>query len=74
MGGGSCPDCELPTMLIALEPGFLSPNAVESKLRAQGTPIILRLEEDKLLVDLRTVFPEQESALIEGLCRAVVSG
>jgi L-seryl-tRNA(Ser) seleniumtransferase len=74
VGGGSCPDCELPTMLIALEPGFLSPNAVESKLRAQGTPIILRLEEDKLLVDLRTVFPEQESALIEGLCRAVVSG
>ena len=73
VGGGSCPECQLPTTLMALESSRLSPNAIESRLRMQDPPIILRMEEDRLLVDLRTVFPAQESALIEGLCKAVIS-
>jgi L-seryl-tRNA(Ser) seleniumtransferase len=72
VGGGSCPECRLPTTLIALETDRLSPNAIESRLRAQDPPIILRLEEDRLLIDLRTVFPAQERALAEGLRNAVV--
>jgi L-seryl-tRNA(Ser) seleniumtransferase len=74
VGGGSCPEHQLPTTLIAFEPNRLSPNAIESRLRAHEPPIILRMEEDRLLVDLRTVFPAQESLLVEGLCKAVVSG
>jgi L-seryl-tRNA(Ser) seleniumtransferase len=74
VGGGSCPECQLPTTLIALESSRLSPNTIESRLRSQEPPIILRMEEDKLLADLRTVFPAQESTLMEGLCKAVVSG
>jgi L-seryl-tRNA(Ser) seleniumtransferase len=71
VGGGSCPECHLPTILIALESSRARPNAVETRLRAQDPPIILRVEEDKLLVDLRTVFPSQEQTLLEGLCRAL---
>jgi L-seryl-tRNA(Ser) seleniumtransferase len=67
VGGGSCPECRLPTTLIALESDTVRPNAIESRLRSQKPPIILRLEEDRVLIDLRTVFPSQESALIEGL-------
>jgi L-seryl-tRNA(Ser) seleniumtransferase len=74
VGGGSCPECHLPTTLISMESSQLSPNAIESRLRSQEPPIILRLDEDKLLLDLRTVFPEQEAILIEGLCKAAVSG
>jgi L-seryl-tRNA(Ser) seleniumtransferase len=70
VGGGSCPECRLPTTLIALESNVASPNTVESRLRSQDPPIILRVEEDRLLVDLRTVFPSQERALIEGLQKA----
>jgi L-seryl-tRNA(Ser) seleniumtransferase len=70
VGGGSCPECRLPTTLIALESSAASPNTVESRLRSQDPPIIVRLEEDRLLVDLRTVFPSQERALIEGLRKA----
>ena len=70
VGGGSCPECRLPTTLIAVESKFASPNAAEARLRAQDPPIILRVEEDRLLVDLRTVFPSQERALIEGLQKA----
>jgi L-seryl-tRNA(Ser) seleniumtransferase len=70
VGGGSCPQCELPTLLIAFESERVRPNTVEDRLRSQPLPIIVRLEEDKLLVDLRTVFPAQESLLIDGLCKA----
>jgi L-seryl-tRNA(Ser) seleniumtransferase len=73
VGGGSCPEYVLPTTLIILESNRPSPNTIESRLRSQDPPIILRLEEDKVLIDLRTVFPAQESALIEGLCKAVDS-
>jgi L-seryl-tRNA(Ser) seleniumtransferase len=71
VGGGSCPDCHLPTSLVAIESVEPSPNMIESRLRALDPPIIIRLEEDKVLVDLRTVFPAQESILIEGLIQAV---
>ena len=71
VGGGSCPECRLPTTLVALESRTVRPNAVESRLRLQDPPIILRLEEDRVLIDLRTVFPSQEPALIDGLQKAV---
>jgi L-seryl-tRNA(Ser) seleniumtransferase len=71
VGGGSCPECHLPTTLIALESNRPSPNAIESRLRSQEPPIILRVEEDKALIDLRTVFPSQETTLLEGLQHAL---
>jgi L-seryl-tRNA(Ser) seleniumtransferase len=72
VGGGSCPECHLPTTLIALDSGRVRPNVIESRLRLQDPPIILRLEEDQVLVDLRTVFPSQERALIDGFCKALL--
>jgi L-seryl-tRNA(Ser) seleniumtransferase len=74
VGGGSCPDHQLPTTLIALESSRMSPNAIESRLRTHEPPVILRMEEDRLLVDLRTVFAAQEYILMESLCKAMVGG
>lgn len=71
VGGGSCPECRLPSVLISLESGSTRPNIIESRLRLQNPAVILRLEEDKLWLDLRTVFPVQEPALIECIARAV---
>ena len=56
-GGGSTPGHTLPTTLVALPDG----TALERRLRAAG--IIARVEDDRLLIDLRTVFPEQESVI-----------
>jgi L-seryl-tRNA(Ser) seleniumtransferase len=72
VGGGSCPESRLPTTLIAVESVYTRPNVIESRLRSQDPPIILRLEEDKVWIDLRTVFPSQETALMEGLRKAVI--
>jgi L-seryl-tRNA(Ser) seleniumtransferase len=60
-GGGSTPDQSLPTWLLAV-PG--NAVAVERKLRSGTPPIIARIENDRLVLDLRTVFPEEEEDLI----------
>ena len=71
VGGGSCPECQLPSTLIALESGSTRPNLIESRVRSQDPAIILRVEEDQVLIDLRTVFPAQEQALLDGILKAI---
>jgi L-seryl-tRNA(Ser) seleniumtransferase len=63
-GGGSTPDQTLPTWLLAI-PG--DPVNIERKLRAQD--IIARIEKDRVVIDLRTVFPEEEESLVSALQR-----
>ena len=70
IGGGSCPGCVLPTALVALESDRVRPDVLESRLRAGNNPVVIRVENDRALIDLRTVFPEQEAVLIEALRRA----
>jgi L-seryl-tRNA(Ser) seleniumtransferase len=72
IGGGSCPESQLLTTLITLESGSVRPSLIESRLRSQDPPVILRVEEDKVLIDLRTVFPAQESVLIRSLQAAIL--
>lgn len=65
IGGGSTPDQSIPTYLIAIEASDV--NALERRLRGNNPPIIARIEEDRLLLDLRTVFPCEEEALVKAL-------
>lgn len=65
IGGGSTPDQSLPTFLIALKGPA---HKLERSLRANR--IIARVEKDRLLIDLRTVLPSQESTLLDRIKRA----
>lgn len=69
IGGGSTPDQKLPTSLITVASRRDSAAAIEERLRrpASGTPVIARIEEGRLMLDLRTVFIEEEKALTEAL-------
>ena len=71
VGGGSCPDVQLPTKLIAVESDRLSADELEGRLRSHLPPVILRIDEDRALIDLRTVFPDQEDALLDALSTAL---
>ena len=71
LGGGSAPSAVLPTTLIALTCKNLSANQLAAQLRAADPPVIARVEEGRVLLDLRTVFPEQDRIL--GLILARVS-
>ncbi|HUJ31800.1 MAG TPA: L-seryl-tRNA(Sec) selenium transferase [Candidatus Acidoferrum sp.] len=69
VGGGSTPDQQLPTHLISIESSRCSAAALEERLRKPGgeTPAIARIEDDRLVIDLRTVFPDEESSLAAAL-------
>ncbi len=65
IGGGAAPSATLPARLIAVTHGSLSADELSGRLRESEPPIIARVEEGRLLLDLRTVFPEQDVALAE---------
>ena len=67
LGGGSAPSATLPTTVIALTCYSLSANELAARLRAADPPVIARVEEGKVLLDLRTVFPEQDKVLTQVL-------
>jgi len=63
IGGGAAPSAVLPTQLIALSHVELTADELCTRLRAADPPVIARVEEGRVLLDLRTVFPEQDVAL-----------
>ena len=65
VGGGSLPDESIPTFLLSLK--VKSVEKFLKALRKNNPPIIARIENDKVLLDPRTVLPEQEGALLVGL-------
>jgi len=69
VGGGSLPGECLPTRLLALDVN--KPNALAARLRAQTPPIVARVAESQLLLDPRTVAPEDEPAFLRGLRSAL---
>ena len=69
IGGGSAPGVELPTWLVAIARDGLSPDALEARLRGLSPPLIARIERDRVLLDLRTVAPEQDDLIKAQLSR-----
>jgi L-seryl-tRNA(Ser) seleniumtransferase len=65
IGGGSLPGSTLPTRLLALAPP--SPDVLAQRLRHGEPPVIARIEDQRLLLDPRTVLPGQEDALLANL-------
>jgi L-seryl-tRNA(Ser) seleniumtransferase len=72
-GGGSTPTQSLPTRLICIASARYSASQLEQRLRRApaGISVIARVEEDRLILDLRTVFPEQEPLLLKTLSAAL---
>jgi len=68
-GGGSGPTSRLPTVLISIFHSGLTPNQIEATLRRAAPPVIARIVDDRVLLDLRTV-SESEQPDIE---RAILS-
>ncbi|MBU0704885.1 MAG: L-seryl-tRNA(Sec) selenium transferase, partial [Chloroflexi bacterium] len=62
VGGGSLPGETLPTKLVALE--VAHPDQLAAALRAANPPVIARIEEHRLVLDPRTVLPEEERELL----------
>lgn len=64
VGGGSGPSVHPPTTLIALKHARLTADQIERKLRLSSPPVIARIADDLVLLDLRTVNPNEEAELV----------
>jgi L-seryl-tRNA(Ser) seleniumtransferase len=72
IGGGAAPSSALPTRLLAVSCAEFSADELAARLRACGPPIVGRVEDGRVLLDLRTVFPEQDHAIetaLTAICR-----
>ena len=71
-GGGSTPAQSLRTKIIRIRSDRLSASQIEQRLRrGAATSVIARVEDNSVVLDLRTVFAEQETALAEALTAAL---
>ena len=67
VGGGAAPTAHLLTVLISLTHGNLTANQLEAALRRSTPPVIARIVEDRVLLDLRTVAESEESEVAEAV-------
>jgi len=63
VGGGSAPRLSLPTVLLSIARDDESPDHTERWLRSLDPPVIARIEHDRVVLDLRTVLPEDDDTL-----------
>lgn len=67
VGGGALPLQAIPTRVLALEPGRAGAGAVEARLRTGEPPVLVRIQDNRVLLDLRTVTPDEDSAVLAAL-------
>ena len=71
VGGGSLPEETLPTWALALT--LPKPQTVLARLRQASPPIIARVEEQRVLLDPRTVLPDQDEMLLRQLAEVLAA-
>ncbi|MEZ4587070.1 MAG: hypothetical protein R2909_11770, partial [Gemmatimonadales bacterium] len=70
VGGGAFPDAELPTTLVTLDPGELGAHALALKLRLANPSVLARVEGGLVVLDPRTVAPDQLPDLAAAIIQA----
>ena len=67
IGGGSAPGSTLPTFVLAITMDGMNAQQLTDALRLAETPIVARVEDDRVLLDLRTVFEDQDQQILNAL-------
>lgn len=69
-GGGSLPLADIPSAVVALTFAHLPATEVEVQLRTGGpVPIVTRIKDDQILIDMRTLVNDDENYIAEQICR-----
>jgi L-seryl-tRNA(Ser) seleniumtransferase len=66
-GGGTSPEKSFPSRALAVSSGRADAEELAARLRARDMPVVGRVESDRLHLDLRSVFPEEDAFLAEAL-------
>jgi L-seryl-tRNA(Ser) seleniumtransferase len=70
VGGGSLPGQAVPTTVLVLAPGRMGAAELLRRLRGQEPPLIARIDQEKVLLDPRTVLPDEDDAVVDAIVRA----
>jgi L-seryl-tRNA(Ser) seleniumtransferase len=70
VGGGSLPDQPMPTWTVEIRPDGWTDSLFARRLRTGNPPVVGRLRKERLVLDLRTVFPRQDAELLAAVQRA----
>lgn len=68
VGGGSLPQVELPTTLVAVSISGVSPQQLDQRLRCSSTPVVGRINQGEFLLDSRTIGEDDVTIVVEALC------
>ena len=71
IGGGSLPGETLTSRVLSLTPRAETADDLARRLREGDPPIVGRIDEDRVLLDLRTVLPEEDGLLLQGVSRVL---
>jgi L-seryl-tRNA(Ser) seleniumtransferase len=74
VGGGTSPGVELPTWTVRIKPSALSSRTLAARLRAHAPPVVTRVENEEVIVDLRTVDPDDDATVARALKEALGAG
>jgi L-seryl-tRNA(Ser) seleniumtransferase len=72
-GGGSLPTQDISTIVVAVKNAKMTASRMEAKLRQAPMPIIVRVDQDEILLDLRTVAEDEFGSILDGLQSIVIS-
>ncbi len=70
LGGGSVPTQQTPTWCLAITPQQVTVDQLALQLRTGQPAVVGRIQQDRLFLDLRTVFPSQDQQLVQALEQA----
>lgn len=70
-GGGSLPEMDFPTFVVAIRSDNISVNEIEERLRNGNPPIISRIKEGSLILDARTIRTKDMDDLVKGIKSAL---
>ncbi len=65
-GGGSLPTQDIPSAAVTVRSSKMSPSRMESQLRQADVPVIVRVDEDEILLDLRTIAEDEFGFIVDG--------
>jgi L-seryl-tRNA(Ser) seleniumtransferase len=66
-GGGSAPQSAIPTSVVVMTHPRLSAEQLQEHLRHHSTPVIARIVDDRVVIDLRTVDPEDDGVIASAI-------
>jgi L-seryl-tRNA(Ser) seleniumtransferase len=73
VGGGSFPGAKLPTWLVAINTRHPAPDTLAGRLRGGEPPVIARIAADRVVLDPRTIFPDQVALVARAVAAALMA-